>query len=125
MLFLCIAFGAGGYFLLDTWRFDKSLPKIWSSIREIELSPGTEESVSWLKQLQIPVILNKDGNYKLQILFVPWEEGGKVGTFIQYDLVDLKSENSNTVWETTRTFILSDESSWVENIIRPRKAHRP
>jgi hypothetical protein len=94
-----------------------ALPKGWSLIKEIELSPGSDQSKDWLKKLEVPVVLNKNGQFRLQILFLPWEENGKIGAFLQYDLVDLKSEKQNTVWETSRTLIISDKKDWVSKFL--------
>lgn len=138
LLFLCVAFGVSAYILLDRWQYEKmtpikkmqrlweedvqamqeshQLPAQWNSIREIELTPGDDVSKEWLKNLQVPVVVKKDGAFRLQVMLVPWEENGKQGALMQYDLVDLNSLNSNTVWETSRTFILSDNESWLSEI---------
>lgn len=140
LLLLCAAFGIAAFLLLDEWRFEKlsslkkmqtlweqdlqmmqenhQLPAAWNSIREIELSPGDQEALIWLKKLQIPVVVDKKGEYKLQILFLPWTEEGKEGVFLQYDLVDLKSPNSNTVYETNRTIMLTGENNWLEQLLK-------
>jgi len=140
LFFLCAAFAIAAYLLLDEWRFEQlsslaktqqlweqdmemmqenhQLPKAWSSIREIELSPGSQEALMWLKHLQVPVIVDKKGEFKLQILFLPWAEEGKQGVFLQYDLVDLKSPNSNTVFETNRTIMLTGERNWLEEFVK-------
>lgn len=135
-LLLLVAFGVAAFILLDTWRYENlssinklqrlwvedlqsmgeshRLPAGWNSIREIELNPGALQSADWLKKLKVPVSVRTDGEFKLQVLLVPWEEDGKEGVTVQYDLVNLKS--SNTVWETNRTFILSDENSWLSKL---------
>lgn len=140
LLLLCAAFGIAAFLLLDEWRFEKlsslkkmqtlweqdlqmmqenrQLPPAWNSIREIELSPGSQEALIWLKKLQVPVAVDKKGEYKLQILFLPWTEEGKEGVFLQYDLVDLKSPNSNTVYETNRTIMLTGENNWLEQLLK-------
>lgn len=140
LLLLCGAFSIGAFLLLNEWRFEKlssvkkmqqlweddfelmtenhQLPSTWSSIREIELNPGSPEALDWLKHLQVPVVIDKKGDYKLQILFLPWTEDGKEGVFLQYDLVDLKSPNENTVFETNRTIMLKDENNWLEQLVK-------
>lgn len=140
LLILGVAFAIAAFLLLNEWRFEKlssikkmqqlweedmesmaenhQLPKTWSSIREIELNPGSPEALDWLKKLQVPVVIDKKGDYKLQILFLPWTEEGKEGVFLQYDLVDLNSKNNNTVFETNRTIMLNGESNWLEQYVR-------
>lgn len=136
LFLLCGAFGIGAYILLDTWSFFKSspekkmqrlweedtealrdakvLPPQWDSIREVRYNAHDPEAVKMIKKLEVPVRLKKDGDYRLDILFVPWSEDGKTGAFIQYDLVDLKSPNENTIWEKSRTLIISDKNYWLE-----------
>jgi hypothetical protein len=141
LLLLCAAFALAAYLLLDEWRFEKlasvaklqqlweqdmqmleenhQLPRTWSSIREIELTPGSPEALDWLKRLTVPVVISKSGDFKLQILFLPWTEGETQGVFLQYDLMDLKSPNNNTVFETNRTIILNGETNWLEQMLKP------
>lgn len=90
------------------------LPEQWNSVREVELVPGDDLSKEWLKHLQVPIVLKKDGGFRLQVMLVPWEEDGKHGALMQYDMEDLSSPNHNTVWELSRTFILSDNNeTWL------------
>lgn len=139
LLLLCSAFGIAAFLLLDEWRFEKladitkmqqlweqdmdllrenhQLPRGWASIREIELTPGSSEALDWLKKLTVPVVVEKNGDFKLQILFLPWTEAGTQGVFLQYDLIDLKSPNNNTVFETNRTIILNGETNWLEHFV--------
>ena len=101
LFFLCAAFGITAFLILDEWRFEKlsgvkkmqqlweqdielmednhQLPAAWFAIREIELSPGSPEALDWLKHLQVPVVIDKKGDFKLQVLFLPWIEEGKQG----------------------------------------------
>ncbi len=79
----------------------------WFETKEIEIIGGTPETKAWLKRIQAPLKpkKEKDGSYKLEILTVAWEEEGKRGALVQYNLVDLKTQNM--VWELGRTLILS------------------
>lgn len=147
LLFLCAAFGIAAYLVLDEWQYEKlssinkmqqlweqdlqlmeeqhQLPAGWSSIREIELNPGSAEALDWLKKLQVPVVVEKSGQYKLQILFFPWIEEGKQGVYLQYDLVDLKSKNSNTVFETSRTIMITGERNWLQQLLEQFQTPTP
>jgi hypothetical protein len=81
------------------------LPKAWFDVRGIELIGGTPETKEYLSRIHIPFTPKKDGHFKLEILVVMWEEEGKRGTLLQYNLVDLKTQNN--FWELSRTLILS------------------
>jgi hypothetical protein len=138
----CVAIGVCAFVILDTWRFEnlKPISKLqtlweedvaqmadahrfppgWNSIREIVLTPGDDQAKRWLHDLQIPVVVHKDGEFKLQVMLVTWEDEEKTGVYLQYDMTDLKSPVENTVWEDTRTFILSDRDSWFERVFKHR-----
>lgn len=83
----------------------KKLPSPWFDVKDLEVIGGTPESKDWLKHIQIPIKTHKEGHFKMEVLVVAWEEDGKRGTLVQYNVVDLKS--GNNVWELGRTFILS------------------
>jgi hypothetical protein len=132
-LFLCLAFGLTAYVLIDFWSFERLplikkmqilweedldtmlseqlLPTSWNAIREIELVPGSADDKDWFKRLHVPIEIKKSGTFKLQIMLVNWEDEGKHGVYLQYDLVDLNSPIHNTVWENSRTLILDDPKS--------------
>jgi hypothetical protein len=80
------------------------LPPQFANIREVALKPATATAKEWAKNLKIPIALNSQGQYRLEILLLSFEEEGTIGAIMQYDLVDLKSDN--LVWEVGRTFIL-------------------
>ncbi len=68
---------------------------------------GTPESKNWLKRIDVPVRPHiQEGGNRLEVLVVVWEEEGKQGALVQYNLVDLKSKNM--VFELGRTLILAD-----------------
>lgn len=128
MLLWCLALALISYVTLDFWHTRNAplykklerqwaedvelledsgkLPQPWFDVKEIELVGGTPETRNWLKRIKIPVTVKNDvGTYKLEVLVVVWEEEGKRGTMVQYNLVELKS--GNTIWELGRTLILS------------------
>lgn len=84
------------------------LPKPWFDVAEVEVFGGTPESKGWLRQIHIPVEAKnpKSGKYKLEVLVVPWDEDGKSGVMVQYNLVELKSKNM--IYELGRTLVISD-----------------
>jgi hypothetical protein len=126
-LLLCAAFAILAYVCLDFWssrnaplykRFErqwkedveqlensKKLPPAWFDVRDLEIYGGTPESKDWLGRIQVPLRTRAEGKHKLEVLVVAWEEDGKRGTLVQYNLVDLKT--GNNIWELGRTFILT------------------
>lgn len=79
----------------------------WKNIAEIESFAGTDPAKKWLKEIQIPIATQVNGDHKLEVLLLSWEDEGKIGAVIQYNLVDKKS--GNMVWELGRTFILNEK----------------
>lgn len=131
LFLLCVAIGIVAYLCLDYWsirnaplfkrlerqwaedveqlELSKKLPPAWFDVREIEVIGGTPETKEWLAKIHVPLKPKKDGRYKLEVLVVVWEEEGKHGTLVQYDLVDINTQNN--IWELGRTFILSRPKS--------------
>ncbi len=92
---------------VETLERSGKMPAAWFDVSEIELFGGTPETKGWLKRIEVPVRPNKEkGRHKLEVLVVVWEEEGKHGALIQYNLVDLKSQNM--IFELGRTLILSE-----------------
>src|SRR5579872_4376202 len=112
LLFLCAAVGMIAYACLNYWsyhnaplfkRFERQwhqdvveleesgkLPKAWFDVGEIEMIGGNPETKEWLAKIRVPLHSRKDGGYRLECLVVNWEEEGKHGAMVQYNLVDLK-----------------------------------
>jgi hypothetical protein len=132
LLLWCLAAGVLAFVALDFWQYRNAplykkletrwhqdvaaleasgkLPPPWFEVGEIELFGGTPETKSLLKRIRIPVAAKKkDGSHKLEVLVVAWEEDGKRGALVQYNLVDKKSQNM--IWELGRTLILSEDRS--------------
>ena len=131
LLLWCVTVGIISFMVLDFWQkrnaplyrkleiqwaqdvedleSSKKLPPPWFDVREIELYGGTPETKNWLKRIEIPVTAKKpNGNHKLEVLVVAWEEDGKRGALIQYNLVDLKS--GNMIWELGRTLMFRKQN---------------
>lgn len=126
-LLLCVALGITAFVLLDFWssrnaplyrRLERQwaddvadlessgkLPKEWSDVSLIDVVGGTPETKDWLGRIHVPLTAKKGGNHKLEVLVVAWEEEGKRGTMVQYNLVNIKTQNN--IYELGRTFILS------------------
>ena len=126
-ILLCVAFGIVAYVCLDHWsqlnaplykRLERQwqqdvqllenshkLPGQWYDVKNLEIYGGTPESKEWLQRIHVPLTTVPQGHYTLEVLLVAWEEDGKRGALVQYNLVEIQSKNN--IWELGRTFILS------------------
>jgi hypothetical protein len=131
LLFWCAAVGLTSYVLLDfysrqraplykrlerQWTADVKaleasckLPASWHDVKTIEVIGGTPETKAWLQRIQVPLKENPKGKHHMEVLVVAWEENGKIGTLVQYNIEDGKTRN--TLLELGRTFILSTPTS--------------
>jgi hypothetical protein len=131
LFIMCFAFGLAAYALLDFWSVrnaplykrlerqwqedvddleaSQKLPKEWNDVGVVETIGGTPETKEWLQRIETPIKPHKGGHYKLEILVVAWDEDGKTGALIQYDLDNLKT--GATIWEQGRTLILKKPQS--------------
>lgn len=134
LMFLGLAFAALAYVLLSAWslrnaplwvRFERAwaadvaaleasgkLPAAWADVRELELIGGTPESRAWLKRIKIPLRTNPRGQSRMDVLVVAWDEAGKRGALVQYNIEDLKTKNMRA--EIARTLILTTPASGLE-----------
>ena len=101
-------------------KASNKLPAGWNSIKEIQLIPATDKAKLWLKSMHVPILLKSDGAYKLEVLMISWDEGQDVGAIVQYNLVELKT--NNMVWELGRTFVLSGHEKNIKVPSRPPPA---
>ena len=88
-----------------------SLPKEWHQIREISLKADNSPIQEWMQikgwedALKKPIPIDpKSGQFRLDIFLIHWLEGYRYGVVVQYNLVDLR--NNNTTWELGRTLKL-------------------
>jgi hypothetical protein len=131
LLLLCIAIAIPAFLCLDFWnsrnaplfkRLERQwtddveqleasgkLPPSWSDVSDIEVVGGTPETREWLPRIQVPLKTKAKGGHKMEVLVVVWEEDGKRGALVQYNITDAKT--GNNVWELGRTFILSRPKS--------------
>ena len=95
----------------EAWRSDmhlleqsRKLPPEWKEIREISVKGQASPVTEWISQVSPPIQATKDGRYRLNVFVIHWLEGYRYGVVIQYDLIDLKTQN--TVSELGRTLKL-------------------
>lgn len=129
LLLGCISIGIVAFVCLDYWssrnaplfkRLERQwredvekleasgkLPPAWFDIKDMEIIGGTPETKEWLARIHLPPLKTRtDGHYHLEVLVVVWEEDGKRGTLVQYNLEDFKTKNN--IYELGRTLILSE-----------------
>ena len=82
----------------------KTLPKQWSLIKELTIKAANAPAQDWIAINRPPIKLNPSANYRLDIFVIHWLEGYRYGVVIEYNLVDLRNEN--TIWELGRTLKL-------------------
>jgi hypothetical protein len=126
LLFWCAAAGVLAYICFDYWsarhaplytRLERQwtadvktleasgkLPRVWFDVKDIKVIGGTPETKQWLRRIKIPLKPNPKGHHHMEILVVAWEESGKRGALVQYNIEDGKT--TNTLLELGRTFIL-------------------
>lgn len=127
LLFWCISAGLLAYVLLqiysarqaplykkfelqwaaDVELLEKSpkLPAVWKDVHDVQVIGGTPETKAWLRRIQVPITVNPKGKNHMEILVVAWEENGKRGVLLQYNIED--RETKNTLLELSRNLILS------------------
>lgn len=89
---------------LELLEQSASLPKAWNQIREVKIDAATDSAKKWMQSVYPPITVRPDGTHRLEILVISWEEGKEHGVILQYNLVELKTENM--VWELGRTLVL-------------------
>lgn len=117
LIILWSALGVGFYLkpphekLLTRWKADlaqlekaQKLPSQWNDIREIQLRSDNSPIQEWLPQIKAPIQTNPNGRYRLEIFLIHWIEKYKYGVVVEYNLIDLTSNNK--VWEFGRTYPL-------------------
>lgn len=92
----------------------KALPEGWYRIKSIEFYSGDNGAQKWIdEKLRPPQKTRVNGTHRLEILLLSFEDKGKIGAIVQYNLVDIKTQNME--WELGRTFYLnSNKNEWIE-----------
>lgn len=92
----------------------KALPEGWYHIKSIEFYSGDDGAQKWINEkLRPPQKTQDNGTHRLEILLLSFEDEGKIGAIVQYNLVDIKTQNME--WELGRTFYLnSKKNEWIE-----------
>ena len=80
------------------------LPKEWKSIRSIKVEAANPPATDWSATALPPVQITSDGKYRLDVFVIHWLEGFRYGVVIQYNLIDLQTQNK--IWELGRTLKL-------------------
>ena len=90
----------------DMTLLEKSgkLPKEWQEIKEISVKGQASPATEWVEDVLPPISATKKGKYRLNIFVIHWIDGYRYGVVIQYDLVDIQTQN--VVSEIGRTLKL-------------------
>ena len=91
---------------IKTLRIENKLPSYWGHIRQVIklTAPTDNRAQSWLKDVSLPIDINPEGEYKLEILFVSDFEDGHRRALIRHHFIHIPTGNS--VWEVSRTYNL-------------------
>lgn len=92
---------------IEILREAKKLPSGFDDIKEIVLIPATDNAKTWMKEIHVPLRVKTTGKHKMEVLLLSFEEENVLGAIIQYNLVELESENM--IWELGRTFVLEGD----------------
>lgn len=93
---------------LQLLRAAKKLPPGFDDVKEIQIIPGSDNAKVWLKEIQVPIKVRNEGQHKMEVLVLTWEEGEVKGAIVQHNLVDLKT--NNMIWELGRTYVLEGDT---------------
>jgi hypothetical protein len=93
---------------IQALQTENKLPISWKEIRQVEKIPaqGDSEAALWVKSIASPILINPEGEYKLEILFISQKDDGHEKAVIQHHLIHIPSGNS--VWELGRTYEISN-----------------
>lgn len=83
------------------------LPPFWNEIRIVEKNSEIQDPISktWAENVSLPVEINPQGEYKMEILFLSQKnELGQTRAIIQHHIIHVPSNNS--VWELARDYSL-------------------
>jgi hypothetical protein len=83
---------------------NQKLPKEWKDIKEISVKGDNSPVQEWIQKIKPPITKKATGRYRLEVFIIHWIDGYRYGTVVQYDLVDLVT--NNTIWEISRTYKL-------------------
>lgn len=71
----------------------------------MEVQTGTEQARKWLEKVKLPIEQKTDGQYKMEVLLMSFEDEGKTAAIIQYNIINNKTHDME--WELGRTFYLT------------------
>lgn len=100
----------------------KALPEGWYRIKSTEFYSGDNGAQKWIDQkLHPPQKTLPNGTHRLEILLLSFEDKGKIGAIVQYNLVDIKTQNME--WELGRTFYLnSNKNEWIDWFLEKKES---
>ena len=89
---------------LNKLRSRNILPASFDKISHMEVQTGTEQARKWLEKMKLPIEQKADGQYKMEVLLMSFEDEGKTAAIIQYNIINNNTHDME--WELGRTFYL-------------------
>ncbi len=92
---------------IDNLQFAHKLPAYWTEIRLVERYPANDDVLAslWSKTVSLPVEVNPQGEYKLEVRFRSQKnEAGVIRAVIEHGITHIPS--NNYVWELGRTYVI-------------------
>lgn len=90
---------------------NKNIAENFIKVKDINFTYGSQTAEGWVKAVEIPLKKNPNGTLRLEVFVDHWTEGKEYGAMVQYQLVDLAS--NDTIWELGRTFTLGNRDDLV------------
>ena len=122
-----IIYSSSNSYIENLWSNDikllkqyKIFPKEWGNISSIQLIPGDTESKKIIdKKINIPITINKSGNFHLEVLLlIFYNEDLEKNVIIQYSLINKNTDNLE--WELGRTLNIK-QPTFESEFINPIK----
>lgn len=95
------------------WRSDierlieaGQIPQAWGQISQVVFHPTDPLTTELASVLQAPVLINKDGTYRLEVSIITHQSDQKrTQVLLQHNIVDIHDDN--TIWELNKTYNLT------------------
>lgn len=89
---------------LASLKRKNALPQQFGNLKSFEASTESSTFKPWIDDLKVALPTAPSGTYSLQVFIFFYIDGKKYGANVQYDLVNIKT--NNTDWELTRSYPL-------------------
>lgn len=97
---------------IESLKEAKKLPESFQNVKEINLNFGSKTAQKWMTAVEVPVEKKSNGTHRLEVFVDHWSQGKEYGAIIQYQLVNLAT--NDTEWELGRTLTLGETTDAIE-----------